>query len=63
MYNPKSKFLEIQRKALLGELSILLSKIENPNLTHEQLEEVKRDVAECQRRLKEFGFKKDPGKE
>lgn len=59
--NAKLKYLEIQRKALLAELQKLNSRISNPELTQEQLDTVKSQLAECQKKFQALGFasKKD----
>ena len=54
--NPKLKYLEIKRKALMAELMRLTSKIDNPALTREQLDVVKKQVEECKQKFKDLGF-------
>jgi hypothetical protein len=53
----KARAQEIQRQTLLAELQSLLSKLENPALTREQLDELKLKVAECQKRYAELGYR------
>lgn len=57
--NPKDKYLEIQKAALLGQLERLLSRLENPQLTREQLDSIKQEALDCQKRLQELGFAQD----
>ena len=54
--NPKLKYLEIKRKALMAELQRLTSKIDNPALTREQLDTVKKQVEECKQKFKKLGL-------
>lgn len=55
--NLKARAQDIQRRKLLAELQTLLAQLENPNLTQEQLDRIKREVAECQKRYEELGYK------
>jgi hypothetical protein len=55
--NAKEKFLDIQRKNLLERLESLLSKLDNPNMTQQQLDEIKAEVMECQEKIQSLGVK------
>lgn len=52
----KARALEIEKNKLIEQLQRLLSRLENPDLTPEQLEKVKADLAECQKRYHALGF-------
>jgi hypothetical protein len=54
--NPAAKHKDIQRQALMAELQKLLAQLENPQLTREQLDQLKWDVADCQKRYVALGY-------
>lgn len=54
--NLKSRALEIEKNNLIKQLQRLLAQLQNPELTPEQLEQVKVELAEYQKRYHALGF-------
>jgi hypothetical protein len=52
----KQKFLDIQRRGLLGQLETLMSRLDDPSITPEKLQALRAEVEACQRRFRELGF-------
>jgi hypothetical protein len=52
----KARSQDIQRRKLMAELQRLLAQLENPELTIDQLDRIKQEVGECQKRYAALGY-------
>jgi hypothetical protein len=59
--NPRQRFLEITRDNLIKRLESLLAKLDNPQLTREQLDAVKAEVASVQEQISKLGISPPQG--